>query len=115
MARTLEAVQPVTTDELKRKIDRGDTFVLIETLAQHEFRRMHLPGAVNAPPLRIRELAPVLAPDKDTEIVTYCAGPRCHASGNAARELVDLGYTKVRHYPGGKEDWTAARFPVETG
>jgi NADPH:quinone reductase-like Zn-dependent oxidoreductase len=32
----------------------------------------HIPGALNIPPERIKELAPQLLPKKDAEIVTYC-------------------------------------------
>jgi rhodanese-related sulfurtransferase len=44
-------------------------FVLIETLAPELRPRTHLPGALNAPPDRVKELA--LIPSKQTEIVTY--------------------------------------------
>ena len=62
-------------------------------------------GARNMPPERVKELAPVLIPNKDTEVVTYCAGPTCHASADVARTLMALGYTNVRHFAGGKQDW----------
>lgn len=115
MAEMLQAVRSITRDELKQKIDRREPFVLIETLAPEQFRHAHLPGAVNAPPERLKELAPELVPNKQTEVVTYCASPECHASGDAARELTALGYTNVRHYAGGKQDWTAAGLPVARG
>jgi rhodanese-related sulfurtransferase len=115
MAETLEAVKTIERDELKRKMDRRDRFVLLETLAPEYFRRAHLPGALNAPPDRIKELAAVLVPNKHTEIVTYCAGPKCHASLEAARELTALGYLNVSHYAGGKQDWAEAGLPLEEG
>jgi len=46
------------------------------------------------------------------EVIVYCAGPTCHASENAARELTDLGYSNPRHYAGGKQDWQDAGLPV---
>jgi rhodanese-related sulfurtransferase len=113
MAETMEGVKPIDREELKRKIDRRESFVLLETLSPENFRNAHLPGARNAPPDRIKELAPALVPNKHTEVVTYCAGPTCHASSDAARELTALGYTNVRHYAGGKQDWTSAGMPVE--
>lgn len=115
MAGTLVAVNAIERDELKKNIDSRKPFVLLESLAPEHFRKAHLPGARNAPPERVKELAPVLIPNKQTEIVTYCAGPTCHASSEAARELTALGYTNVRHYAGGKQDWTAAGLPVERG
>lgn len=115
MAQTAEAVKSIERNELKRKIDRGEAFALLETLSPEQFRNAHLPGALNAPPERIKELAPVLIPNKQTEVVTYCAGPTCHASSDAARELSALGYAHVRHYAGGKQDWTSAGMPVDQG
>jgi rhodanese-related sulfurtransferase len=89
--------------------------VLLETLSPEHFQHAHLPGARNAPPGHVKELAPQLIPDKHTEVVTYCAGPTCKASADAAHELAALGYTSVWHYGGGKQEWTSAGLPVERG
>jgi rhodanese-related sulfurtransferase len=69
------AVATITREELKAKIDREDDFVLIEALDEKYYRHTHLPGAVNLPPKRIKELAPKFLPDKNTEIVVYCLDP----------------------------------------
>jgi rhodanese-related sulfurtransferase len=63
----------ISRDELRAKIDRGDEFRLVETLPEPAYRKGHLPGAVNLPPGRVRELAPRLLPDKTADIVVYCA------------------------------------------
>jgi rhodanese-related sulfurtransferase len=68
-------VETISRDELKRKLDRGDDFRLVETLGEEKYRHSHLPGAVNLPPDRIAELAPDVLPDKSAEIVVYCASP----------------------------------------
>ena len=47
----------------------------METLAAEAYEQAHLPGAVNAPPNRLHEVVPKLAPAKDAEIVVYCASP----------------------------------------
>jgi rhodanese-related sulfurtransferase len=65
----------VSRDELKGKIDRGDAFTLVETLAETAYHHEHLPGAINLPPDRVNELAPRLLPDKGAEIIVYCASP----------------------------------------
>ena len=103
----------ITRDELKVKLGRGGDFKLVETLAPEQFRKGHLPGAINMPPDQISALAPKLLPDKQVEVITYCASQTCHASADAARELIKLGYTNVRHYAGGKSDWTFAGLPIE--
>jgi len=68
-------VKTISRLQLKTKIDRGDKFSLIETLPVTAYEHAHLPGAINLPPDRVRELAPTLLPDKEAEIVVYCASP----------------------------------------
>ena len=63
----------VSTKELKKKRDRKENITLVETLAPERYRDAHIPGALNIPPERIKELAPQLLPNKGAEIITYCA------------------------------------------
>ena len=65
----------ISRDELKQKIDRGDNFTLVETLKPVAYYQGHLPGAVNLPPDQVRARAEQLLPDKNAEIVVYCASP----------------------------------------
>jgi rhodanese-related sulfurtransferase len=69
----MATVGTITRDELKQKIDRKDYFFLVEALAPEKYRHTHLPGAINVPYDRVREVAPELLPEKNAEIVTYCA------------------------------------------
>ena len=64
-------VATIKREKLKAKLDRGDDFVLAEALPEKYYRRVHLPGAVNLPAARVRELAPELLPDKETDVVVY--------------------------------------------
>ena len=68
-------METVTREELKGKMDGGESFTLVETLAEVAYQHEHLPGAVNLPPERVRELAPTLLPDKRAEIIVYCSSP----------------------------------------
>ncbi len=65
----------ISREELKAKIDRGDQFSLVETLPETAYQHAHLPGAINLPPDKTTSLAPTLLPDKNAEIVVYCASP----------------------------------------
>jgi rhodanese-related sulfurtransferase len=104
----------ISREELKKKMDAGESFYLVETLPKETFDHAHLPGAVNLPPDRLTELAPKLLPDKTAEIVVYCSTPDCHISETAARKLEALGYVNVRDYKGGKLDWIDAGLPIES-
>lgn len=68
-------VKTISRDELKQKIDRRDDFVLVETLSQTTFQHAHLPGAINLPPDKVSSDAARLLPDKNADIVVYCASP----------------------------------------
>ncbi|MCU1284196.1 MAG: rhodanese-like protein [Acidobacteriales bacterium] len=65
----------ISRDELKQKMESGENFLLVETLAPEHYDFAHLPGAMNIPPDRIAEMAPALLPNKQAEIVVYCASP----------------------------------------
>lgn len=102
-------------DDLKTKLDRGDSFVLVDTLPESAYRKGHLPGAINIPSDDIRTMAPKRIPDRDTEIVVYCANGPCKRSRLAADRLEVLGYRRVRDYHEGKAGWIGAGLPVEAG
>ena len=66
-------VKTISREELKLKLDRGDSFQLVETLPETAYHHAHLPSAVSLSPDRVRELAPTLLPDKNADVVVYCA------------------------------------------
>lgn len=67
-------VATISREELKEKIDRGDEFVLVDTLGEQFYRHSHLPGAINLPLEEIGRAEEEIL-DKDTEIVVYCMDP----------------------------------------
>ncbi len=105
-------VTEIDRDELKQKLDHPKRWTLVEVLPEDDFHRLHLPGANNIPIDKARSLAPELLPNKDDEVIVYCAGPTCQASRKAADDLTAMGYSNVRHYVGGKDDWIKAGLPV---
>jgi rhodanese-related sulfurtransferase len=104
----------ITREELRQEIAAG-TVTVVETLGPIYYESAHLPGAINVPHTQVRELAGSLLPDKDASIVTYCSNMACRNSEIAASELIALGYSNVRKYAEGKQDWTEAGLPVEAG
>ncbi len=66
--------EDISREELKAKMDRGDDFVLVETLNEEHYELTHLPGAINLPPGQTGR-AEELVPDKRAEVVVYCASP----------------------------------------
>ncbi len=104
----------ISREEIKARLDRGDAITLVEALPAKYFDEAHLPGAINIPHDRVRELAPALLPDKDAPIAVYCASTECNNSKIATDLLRSLGYVDAREYVDGKKDWIEAGLPVET-
>lgn len=105
-------VRTIERDELQRKLDEKDArFKLAMTLGEWEFRTKHIPGSLHFKDAR--EMLSALRPDD--EIVVYCTNPACLASVAAYHRLVQEGYTNVRRYAGGIEEWESAGLPLERG
>ncbi|MGC5010414.1 rhodanese-like domain-containing protein [Streptosporangium sp. DT93] len=103
----------ITRDELRTAIDAG-TVTVVDALGGQYYAQRHLPGAVALVRADVDTLAPVLLPDRDAAIVTYCSNPACPNSGQVADRLTALGYTDVRKYREGIEDWAGAGLPTES-
>ena len=104
----------ITRDDLQALIANGDVIV-VDTLGPQYYEAAHLPGAINIPHTEVARLAPELLPDKAAAIVTYCSNTACQNSHAAAAQLRSLGYTDVRRYTEGRQDWEEAGLPLEHG
>jgi rhodanese-related sulfurtransferase len=105
-------MQSISREEVRRLLETQQ-IILIEILPPEHFERAHLPGALNIPYERIATLAPALIPDKKSLVVVYGLNFTWKTAQQAVRELVALGYTNVREYEEGKQDWVAAGLPLE--
>lgn len=112
---TMTMTAKITRDDLKAKLDRGEPVTIVEALPEPYYRKAHLPGALLLPHDQVDALAPTLLPDKNAEIVVYCADLPCQNSEIAAERLSQLGYVNVREYAEGKQDWIDAGLPTESG
>jgi adenylyltransferase/sulfurtransferase len=99
--------QPAATDaidvmEVKRKLDRGDDFLLIDVREPHEYQIARIPGARLIPlgelPKRLQEF------DPNAEIVMQCK------SGARSQRAVDFmkqnGFKNVLNMTGGITAWS---------
>ena len=99
-------------DGLLEMQTNNEKFVLIEVLGEESYRKGHIPGAINIPVDELREEATKKLKKTDT-IVVYCASYTCHASTNAAKMLLDMGFKKVLDFKGSKKTWVDAGFELE--
>jgi rhodanese-related sulfurtransferase len=103
----------ITRDEIVAALDRGERLTFVETLRPEHFEQGHIPGAVHLHFEEVEERAAEVLPDRDAAIVTYCSNTACQNSRIAAEKLAKLGYTNVRRYEEGKQDWADAGLPLE--
>ncbi len=104
----------ITRDELRTALEDGSVTV-VETLRAEHFEQGHIPGAIHIHFEAVGELAPKLLPDRDAAIVTYCSNTQCRNSEIAANQLAKMGYSNVRKYAEGKDDWAESGLPLEVG
>ena len=104
-------VRETTVDEVKKRLDRGDKFALIDVREESEFARGRLPGAIHLGKGIIERDVETKFPDTATELVLYCGGG--YRSALAADNLQKMGYTNVISMDGGFREWKEKGYPTE--
>ena len=105
-------IRTVSLDELKRRLEAGEDYVLVDVREKDETRQGFIPGAVMLPRGFLEMQAEQKLPDKNAKIVAYCAGGV--RSAFAAKVLQDMGYQNVESANPGFVRWKDLRYPVET-
>jgi rhodanese-related sulfurtransferase len=103
----------ITREELRNKLILREEVVLVEALPEKYWRESHLPGALQIDHDKVTDKAQQLLPDKEAEIVVYCASSECQNSSITALQLQNMGYKNVYEYVEGKKHWLAAGLPVQ--
>jgi len=106
--------QTISREQVQAGLDAG-TLTLVDALPESYYTQQHLPGALNLIADDVDTRAAVLLPDKDAAIVTYCSNTACANSGQVAAKLEQLGYTNIRKYAEGLQDWTEAGLATQSG
>jgi rhodanese-related sulfurtransferase len=106
----------ITAQELKQKIEAGETPYLIEVMAPESYAARHLPTAKNVPkgPDFVERFEKEVAAPKDAQIIVYCSSDTCAASPAAGAQLEAAGYTNVVHFKDGLAGWQNAGFEFES-
>jgi rhodanese-related sulfurtransferase len=105
-------VRETTVDVVKARLDRGETFVLVDVREESEFAKDHLPGAVHLGKGVIERDLEQRVPDTGTELILYCGGG--FRSALAAENLQRMGYTNVLSMDGGVRGWREKGYPLTT-
>ncbi len=97
--------------DVKKKMDRGDSFYLIDVREDIEWNQSHLPKAIHLGKGIIERDIERTIPDTGAEIILYCGGG--YRSALAADNLQKMGYTNVLSMDGGFKGWASAGYELE--
>jgi len=106
-------VRETTVDEVKKRMDRGDKFLLVDVREESEFAKDHLPGAIHLGKGIIERDIEARVPDLIAEMILYCGGG--FRSALAADNLQKMGYKNVISMDGGIRDWREKGYPLVKG
>jgi rhodanese-related sulfurtransferase len=106
-------VRETNVDAVKKRLDRGEKFILVDVREESEFAKDHLPGAIHLGKGIIERDIEARVPDLGAEIVLYCGGG--FRSALAADNLQKMGYTNVISMDGGIRDWREKGYPLTGG
>lgn len=106
-------IRETSVSEIRRRMEAGERFYLIDVREESEWSRARIPGASWMGKGVIERDIERAIPDAGEEIVLYCGGG--HRSALAADALQRMGYTNVSSMAGGIGEWFRAGLPLAEG
>jgi membrane protein DedA with SNARE-associated domain/rhodanese-related sulfurtransferase len=103
----------INVDELYRLMETGAIPLVVDVRSQtaRALEPRRIPGALHVPLHAVHQHARDLPRDRD--IILYCTCPNEVSAAEAAKLLMNSGFTRVRPLHGGLEAWIAAGYEVE--
>ena len=106
-----KTVTEISVADAKADIDAGKVAVILDCRTAKEFKKGHLPKAINIARGLLEFKVAKEIPNKDGYIICYCksGGRSCLSTCT----LGEMGYTNVKSMAGGWKAWVKAGYPVE--
>jgi len=104
-------VKETNVAEVKRRMEGGERFLLVDVREDNEWSKGHLPGAVHLGRGVIERDIEKSVPETGTKLILYCGGG--FRSALVADNLQKMGYMNVESMDGGWRGWTEAGLPTE--
>ncbi len=104
-------IKETNVAEVKKRLDAGEKFHLVDTREESEWARGHIAGAMWLGKGIIERDIEAKVPDKKAKIILYCGGG--FRSALAADNLQKMGYSNVESMDGGWRGWSEAGLPTE--
>ncbi|MGP1346357.1 MAG: rhodanese-like domain-containing protein [Phycisphaerales bacterium] len=109
-------MKTIDAQEVDAIIERNDSWVLIDALPKESYERRHIAGAHSVPAESddFVERVDALVGGRDDTVVLYCADHDCPLSEKGAKKLESAGFTDVRDFSGGLEEWERSGHALTT-
>jgi rhodanese-related sulfurtransferase len=106
-------VKETNVADVKRRMDAGEKFILVDTREDNEWANGHAAGAVHLSKGIIERDIEAAVPDPQAKVILYCGGG--FRSALVADNLQKMGYTNVESMDGGWRGWLEAGLPTAKG
>src|SRR5216684_1425840 len=103
-------VKETNVPDVKRRMDAGERFLLIDVREDNEWAKGHVPNAVHLGKGIIERDIEQRVPDTGAKLILYCGGG--FRSALVADNLQKMGYTNVESMDGGWKGWVDAGLPT---
>lgn len=103
-------VKETDVADVKKRMDAGEKFILVDVREDNEWANGHLPGAVHLGKGIIERDIEQRVPDTSAKVILYCGGG--FRSALAGDNLQKMGYTNVESMDGGWKGWVQAGLPT---
>jgi len=116
-----QAVQPAAASTMEmitlaaaKDLFESNNSIFIDARHEFDYQAGHIRGAVNIP-LKMFDAQFTLLNkiSKDKVLIVYCDGAECNSSIELAVKLTDSGFTNVKVFFGGWQEWNSAGLPIE--
>jgi molybdopterin/thiamine biosynthesis adenylyltransferase/rhodanese-related sulfurtransferase len=108
LSQVKQAIHEVSVEETKARAEASEPPVVVDIRERDEYEQGYIPKAHWIPRGFLEIKVEDLVPERDREIILYCAGGT--RSALAARSLGELGYSKVSSMAGGFRAWKNAGY-----
>jgi molybdopterin/thiamine biosynthesis adenylyltransferase/rhodanese-related sulfurtransferase len=111
MSEVRRSIKEVSLEDLKRRIEAGEAFHLVDVREGEEYRAGYIRGAVSVPRGHLESKIETAVPDKSAKVILYCAGGT--RSALAARTLAEMGYVDIESANPGFVRWKDRGYPYQ--
>lgn len=108
-----DAPTAITLEQAYKLYQSGNA-TFIDARMELEYNLGHIKGAINIPFKKADDyISKIKHLSKESLLICYCDGSGCDLSIDLAKKLYELGYTNVKIFYSGWNDWKEKNYPME--